>query len=157
MPMPPAYITFKLHGYKSTASVVRSVYYNSNACRFSMRAPEWMSNEMARLTSKLERYKPMGSGYNRIQSIRLSKSVTQMLNNPLPKAATNSTVNAIREEESSFTTPRRRGVLSRSESQWEEVYPAVKFSRQQSNESANSLDSRDIKFTHYRNCSTRIT
>ncbi|EDW64115.1 uncharacterized protein [Drosophila virilis] len=122
-----------------------------------MRAPEWMSSEMARLTSKLERYKPINSGYNRIQSIRLSKSVTQMLNNPLPKTATNSTVNTIREEESSFTTPRRRGVLSRSESQWEEVYPAVKFSRQQSNESANSLDSRDIKFTHYRNCSTRIT
>ncbi|XP_023170740.2 uncharacterized protein LOC111599342 [Drosophila hydei] len=128
-----------------------------------MRAPEWMSTEMARLTSKLERYKPIGSGYNRIQSIRLSKSVTQMLNNPLPSAATRvSTVKASQKpsrdhQESSFTTPRRRGVLSRSESQWEEVYPAIKFNRQQSNESANSLDSSDSKFMHYRNCSTRIT
>jgi len=34
-----------------------------------MRAPEWMSNEMARFTHKLERYKPTNSGYNRIQSI----------------------------------------------------------------------------------------
>ncbi|KAM8716970.1 hypothetical protein ACLKA7_003785 [Drosophila subpalustris] len=125
-----------------------------------MRAPEWMSNEMARLTHKLERYKPTNSGYNRIQSIRLSKSVIQMLNNPLPAAGA-STVNATQidsqQQESSFTTPRRRGVLSRSESHWEEVYPAVKFSRQQSNESASSLDSTESKFTHYRNCSTRIT
>ncbi|KAH8376904.1 hypothetical protein KR093_002072 [Drosophila rubida] len=124
-----------------------------------MRTPEWMSNEMARLTLKLERYKPTNSGYNRIQSIRLSKSVTQMLNNPLPTAA--NTVNATQrdsqQQESSFTTPRRRGVLSRSESHWEEVYPAVKFSRQQSHESASSDDSTENKFTHYRNCSTRIT
>ncbi|KAH8271868.1 hypothetical protein KR044_008416 [Drosophila immigrans] len=124
-----------------------------------MRTPEWMSNEMARLTLKLERYKPTNSGYNRIQSIRLSKSVTQMLNNPLPTAANtvNVTQRDSQQQESSFTTPRRRGVLSRSESHWEEVYPAVKFSRQQSNESASSVDSADNKFTHYRNCSTRIT
>ncbi|EDW11156.1 uncharacterized protein LOC6575709 [Drosophila mojavensis] len=128
-----------------------------------MRAPEWMSTEMARLTSKLERYKPTGSGYNRIQSIRLSKSVTQMLNNPLPNAATRAnTMKASQrqpsgQQEDAFTTPSRRGVLSRSESQWEEVYPAIKFNRQQSSDSANSLDSSDSKFTHYRNCSTRIT
>lgn len=130
-----------------------------------MRAPEWMSNEMARLTLKLERYKPTGSGYNRIQSIRLSKSVTQMLNNPLPASTAAGTVSAMRkdtQQESSFTTPCRRGVLSRSESQWEEVYPAVKFCRQFSNESAHSQDSNtshynENKFTHYRNCSTRIT
>ncbi|XP_062141554.1 uncharacterized protein LOC133849465 [Drosophila sulfurigaster albostrigata] len=119
-----------------------------------MRAPEWMSNEMARLTLKLERYKPTNSGYNRIQSIRLSKSVQHMLNNPLPVA---NSVRDSRQQESTFTTPRRRGVLSRSESHWEEVYPAVKFSRQQSNESASSADSTENKFTHYRNCSTRIT
>ncbi|KAH8325973.1 hypothetical protein KR067_011148 [Drosophila pandora] len=112
-----------------------------------MRAPEWMSNEISRFTSKLERYKPTGSGYNRIQSIRLSKSVTQMLNNPMPAAQ--------KDQESSFTTPRRRGVLSRSESEWEEVYPAVKFVRQQSSESASSGES-EIRFTHYRNCATRI-
>ncbi|KAH8409545.1 hypothetical protein KR222_008172 [Zaprionus bogoriensis] len=121
-----------------------------------MRAPEWMSSEMARLTLKLERYKPTGSGYNRIQSIRLSKSVTQMLNNPLPGAA-----QTIQQESSFTTTPRRRGVLSRSESQWEEVYPAVKFCRQISTDSANSQESSascsDSKFMHYRNCSTRIT
>ncbi|EDW03912.1 GH11505 [Drosophila grimshawi] len=134
-----------------------------------MRAPEWMSNEMARLTLKLERYKPTGSGYNRIQSMRLSKSVTQMLNNPLPPAAasasagsTTSTVITLRknaqQQESTFTTPRRRGVLSRSESEWEEVYPAVKLGRQQHcNERAKSVDCSDYKFTHYRNCSTRIT
>ncbi|KAH8413428.1 hypothetical protein KR009_010998 [Drosophila setifemur] len=111
-----------------------------------MRAPEWMSNEISRLTSKMERYKPAGCGYNRIQSIRLAKSVTQMLNNPMPK---------LQDQESSFTTPRRRGVLSRSESEWEEVYPAVNLSRQQSTESASSGDS-EIRFTHYRNCATRI-
>jgi len=126
-----------------------------------MRAPEWMSNEMARFTHKLERYKPTNSGYNRIQSIRLSKSVTQMLNNPLPAPAARE-VNVTQkdtqlQQDGSFTTPRRRGVLSRSESHWEEVYPAIKFSRQQSNESAASLDSIENKFTHYRNCSTRIT
>ncbi|XP_068144743.1 uncharacterized protein [Drosophila tropicalis] len=126
-----------------------------------MRAPEWMSSEMARLTSKLERYKPTGSGYNRIQSIRLSKSVTQMLNNPLPMgnlvAATGPAASHQEhgQQESSFATPRRRGVLSRTESEWEEVYPAVKFSRQHSLESASSLDN-EIKFTHYRNCATRI-
>ncbi|XP_034098544.1 uncharacterized protein LOC132798697 [Drosophila nasuta] len=123
-----------------------------------MRAPEWMSNEMARLTLKLERYKPTNSGYNRIQSIRLSKSVQHMLNNPLPVAnSVNATQRDSQQQESTFTTPRRRGVLSRSESHWEEVYPAVKFSRQQSNESASSADSTENKFTHYRNCSTRIT
>ncbi|KAI8041878.1 uncharacterized protein LOC128262710 [Drosophila gunungcola] len=118
-----------------------------------MRAPEWMSTEMARLTSRLERYKPTGSGYNRIQSIRLSKSVTQMLNNPMPPAPAAAT--ARMQQESSFTTPRRRGVLSRSESEWEEVYPAVKFVRQESSESATSEDS-ELRFTHYRNCATRI-
>lgn len=131
-----------------------------------MGASEWMSNEMARLTLKLERYKPTNSGYNRIQSIRLSKSVTHMLNNPLPASTAAGTVRASRkdaqQQESSFTTPRRRGVLSRSESEWEEVYPAVKFCRQSSNESAHSQDSstssyNENKFTHYRNCSTRIT
>ncbi|ALC38218.1 CG34134 [Drosophila busckii] len=123
-----------------------------------MRAPEWMSAEIERLTLKLERYKPAGSGYSRIQSIRLSKSVTQMLNNPLPTAA--ATVTTARRKdvtpESSSLTPRRRGVLSRSESEWEEVYPAVKFNRQLSKESSSSLDSDESKFTHYRNCSTRI-
>ncbi|XP_002133063.3 uncharacterized protein [Drosophila pseudoobscura] len=118
-----------------------------------MRAPEWMSKEMALLTLKLERYKPVGSGYNRIQSIRLSQSVTQMLNNPLPVVPAASTARS--PQDSSFTTPRRRGVLSRSNSEWEEVYPAVKLCRQQSTESASSLDS-ELKFTHYRNCSTRI-
>ncbi|XP_034474354.1 uncharacterized protein LOC117781663 isoform X2 [Drosophila innubila] len=125
-----------------------------------MRAPEWMSNEMARLTHKLERYKPTNSGYNRIQSIRLSKSVTHMLNNPLPAAAVNTdkvTPMDTPKPESSCTAPRLRGVLSRSESHWEEVYPTVKFSRQQSNESASSLDTTEKKFSHYRNCSTRIT
>ncbi|XP_017047903.1 uncharacterized protein LOC108092700 [Drosophila ficusphila] len=118
-----------------------------------MRAPEWMSTEMARLTSRLERYKPAGSGYNRIQPIRLSKSVTQMLNNPMPQASAAATART--QQESSFTTPRRRGVLSRSESEWEEVYPAVKFARQGSSESACSADS-ELRFTHYRNCATRI-
>ncbi|BFF94784.1 uncharacterized protein DMAD_12318 [Drosophila madeirensis] len=118
-----------------------------------MRAPEWMSSEMARLTLKLERYKPVGSGYNRIQSIRLSKSVTQMLNNPLPVVLAASTARS--PQESSLKTPRQRGVLSRSDSEWEEVYPAVKLCRQHSTESASSLDS-ELKFTHYRNCSTRI-
>ncbi|XP_017024020.1 uncharacterized protein [Drosophila kikkawai] len=125
-----------------------------------MRAPEWMTNEMARLTSRLERYKPAGSGYNRIQSIRLSKSVMQMLNNPMPVAsaanAANPTTVRTHQQESSFATPhRRRGVLSRSESQWEEVYPVVNISRQQSSESACSGDS-ELQFTHYRNCATRI-
>ncbi|KAH8250677.1 hypothetical protein KR038_002131 [Drosophila bunnanda] len=124
-----------------------------------MRAPEWMTNEMARLTSRLERYKPAGSGYNRIQSIRLSKSVTQMLNNPMPVSsanAANTTTVRTQQQESSFTTPhRRRGVLSRSESQWEEVYPVVNISRQQSSDSASSRDS-EFQFTHYRNCATRI-
>ncbi|XP_016961882.1 uncharacterized protein LOC108032532 [Drosophila biarmipes] len=118
-----------------------------------MRAPEWMSTEMARLTSRLERYKPSGSGYNRIQSIRLSKSVMQMLNNPMPPPAAAATART--QQESSFTTPRRRGVLSRSESEWEEVYPAVKISRQESSESAASEDS-ELRFNHYRNCATRI-
>ncbi|XP_030383998.1 uncharacterized protein LOC115631412 [Scaptodrosophila lebanonensis] len=115
--------------------------------------PEWMTNEMARLTVKLERYKPAGRGYNRMQSIRLSKSVTHMLNNPLPNSVPSIPQDDSRGEQ---TATRTRGVLSRSESQWEEVYPTIKFSRQHSNESASSIDS-DSKFTHYRNCSTRIT
>lgn len=119
----------------------------------TMRAPEWMSNEMARLTSRLERYKPTGSGYNRIQSIRLSKSVTQMLNNPMPPAPAAATARS--QPESSFTTPRRRGVLSRTQSEWEEVYPVVKFNRQGSSESDMSEDN-ELRFTHYRNCATRI-
>jgi len=118
-----------------------------------MRAPEWMSTEMARLTSRLERYKPTGSGYNRIQSIRLSKSVIQMLNNPMPLPPAAAT--ARMQQESSLATPRRRGVLSRSESEWEEVYPAVKINRQDSSESATSEDS-ELRFNHYRNCATRI-
>ncbi|KAH8352511.1 hypothetical protein KR084_004588 [Drosophila pseudotakahashii] len=119
-----------------------------------MRAPEWMSSEMARITSKLERIKPTGSGYNRIQSIRLSKSVTQMLNNPMPPSPAAATART-QQQESSFATPRRRGVLSRSESEWEEVYPAVKISRQESSESSTSEDS-ELRFNHYRNCATRI-
>lgn len=113
---------------------------------------KWMSHEMERLSSKWERYKPTGSGYNRIHSIRLSKSVTHMLNNPLPA-----------EDRLGKPTHRKlsqgtKSVLGCSQLECEEVYPTVNVSRQKS-----QLDLSDDghhatqQFTYYRNCSTRVT
>ncbi|XP_075150848.1 uncharacterized protein LOC142224956 [Haematobia irritans] len=113
---------------------------------------KWMSNEMERLSSKWERYKPACSGYNRIHSIRLSKSVTHMLNNQL-SAQDRLECGSV----ASVSTNKQRRpssqVLSRNQSSWEEVYPEV---RMQCHESESTND-QTHKFTYYRNCSTRIT
>lgn len=108
---------------------------------------KWMSHEIERLSSKWQRYKPTGSGYNRIHSVRLSKSVTQMLNNPLPP-----------EDRLGRPTTRRlsqgsKGVLGCSQSEWEEVHPNARVNRPgcQDNAAINS------QFTHYRSCATRVT
>lgn len=132
---------------------------------------QWMTNEMERLSSKLERYKPAGSGYNRIQPVRLSKSVTQMLNNPLPvedqigrPATTKRSSLKDRSSDATSTARRTKGVLSRTSSEWEEVYPVVHFKRcsvSELNVPVDNCMANDITttgdFTHYRNCSTRIT
>ncbi|XP_073822454.1 uncharacterized protein [Musca autumnalis] len=117
---------------------------------------EWMSNEMERLSLKWERYKPACSGYNRIHSVRLSKSVTHMLNNPLPAE------DRLGGSCSSATSMQRVGangapcsqVLSRSPSSWEEVYPTVRITRQDSEGESKETAQ---KFAYYRNCSTRVT
>lgn len=114
---------------------------------------KWMSNEMERLSSKWERYKPACSGYNRIHSIRLSKSVTHMLNNPLPAqdrlgGSQRSTISTQRRGSGGTANNR---VLSRSPSSWDEVYPTVRMQRQDSEVDAAQ------KFAYYRNCSTRVT
>ncbi|KAI8125810.1 hypothetical protein FF38_09434 [Lucilia cuprina] len=110
---------------------------------------QWMTNEIERLSSKWQRYKPTGSGYNRIQSVRLSKSVTHMLNNPLPP------------EDRLGKPPTRRlsqgskGVLSCSPSEWEEVYPNVNVNRPGLTQDVEM--SQPQTFTYYRNCATRVT
>ncbi|XP_005186948.1 uncharacterized protein LOC131803046 [Musca domestica] len=114
---------------------------------------EWMSNEMERLSLKWERYKPACSGYNRIHSVRLSKSVTHMLNNPLPAE------DRLGGSCSSTTSMQRSAsqtsqVLSRSPSSWEEVYPTVRITRQ---DSEGERKESAQKFAYYRNCSTRVT
>ncbi|KAI9578669.1 protein Tob1 [Glossina fuscipes] len=113
---------------------------------------EWMSNEIERFSSKLERYKPTGSGYNRIQPIRLSKSVVHMLNNPMPNRSNqieqSSQVRTditqreqqppqqghLPQQPSPPPPPpayqhhqRSRGVLSLTPNEWEEMYPTVEF------------------------------
>uniref|UniRef100_A0A1B0G0Q7 Uncharacterized protein n=1 Tax=Glossina morsitans morsitans TaxID=37546 RepID=A0A1B0G0Q7_GLOMM len=110
---------------------------------------EWMNNEIERFSSKLERYKPTGSGYNRIQPIRLSKSVVHMLNNPMPNRSNQLEQSSQvrrditqREQQSPqegqlphepSSAPayqhhqRSRGVLSLTPSEWEEMYPTVDF------------------------------
>ncbi|XP_037960864.1 uncharacterized protein LOC119689972 [Teleopsis dalmanni] len=115
---------------------------------------KWMTGEMERLSLKFERYKPTGSGYNRIQPILLSRSVTQMLNNPLPVVHQigSTATHSIHHE----TSTRPRGVLSRTPSEWEEVYPVVKFSRVNSDE-LSPTNEVNKKFVFYRNCSTRLT
>ncbi|XP_065355464.1 uncharacterized protein LOC135949930 [Calliphora vicina] len=110
---------------------------------------QWMTNEIERLSSKWQRYKPTGSGYNRIQSVRLSKSVTQMLNNPLPP-----------EDRLGKPTPRRssqgtKGVLGCSQSEWEEVYPNLNVNRPGLQDDVDNLQPQ--QFAYYRNCSTRVT
>ncbi|KAM7351119.1 uncharacterized protein ACRADG_004096 [Cochliomyia hominivorax] len=110
---------------------------------------KWMSHEIERLSSKWQRYKPSGSGYNRIHSVRLSKSVTHMLNNPLPP-----------EDRMGKPTARRLShgavVLGCSQSEWEEVYPNVNVKRPGYQDSPAS-NPQTPQFAYYRNCSTRIT
>ncbi|XP_061387330.1 uncharacterized protein LOC133322349 [Musca vetustissima] len=117
---------------------------------------EWMSNEMERLSLKWERYKPACSGYNRIHSVRLSKSVTHMLNNPLPAEDRlgGSSSSSMSSSMQRGGTAQSSQVLSRSPSSWEEVYPTVRITRQDSEgERKDSVQ----KFAYYRNCSTRVT
>lgn len=108
---------------------------------------KWMSHEIERLSSKWQRYKPAGSGYNRIHSVRLSKSVTHMLNNPLPP-----------EDRLGKPTQRRssqgaKGVLACSPAEWEEVSPNVRCPGMQE----DSKNSQPPQFAYYRSCATRIT
>nr|XP_036224298.1 uncharacterized protein LOC106619397 [Bactrocera oleae] len=122
---------------------------------------KWMSDEMARLSTKLARYKPSCNGYNRIQPVLLSRSVTQMLNNPLPvedQIGSTITAAASQQQPQQKQQPqghgRTKGVLSRSEAEWEEVYPTVQFGRSEHCEVNGKKAER--KFAYYRNCSTRI-
>ncbi|XP_050318670.1 uncharacterized protein LOC126752137 [Bactrocera neohumeralis] len=120
---------------------------------------KWMSDEMARLSTKFARYKPSCNGYNRIQPVLLSRSVTQMLNNPLPvEDQIGSTMTAASQQQPQQKQQqahgRPKGVLSRSEAEWEEVYPTVQFGRSEHCEADGKKAER--KFAYYRNCSTRI-
>ncbi|XP_013104287.1 uncharacterized protein LOC106084886 [Stomoxys calcitrans] len=115
---------------------------------------KWMSNEMERLSSKWERYKPACSGYNRIHSARLSKSVTHMLNNPLPaqdRLGCSSSASAAANKQRRHSNGQ---VLSRRQPEWEEVYPDVRY---QCQDVDNESEEKAQKFAYYRNCSTRIT
>ena len=110
---------------------------------------KWMSHEIERLSSKWQRYKPAGSGYNRIHSVRLSKSVTHMLNNPLPP-----------EDRLGKPTQRRlsqgsKVVLGCSQSEWEEVYPNLNVNRPGVPD--DTKNSQPQQFAYYRSCATRIT
>ncbi|XP_054743508.1 uncharacterized protein LOC129248098 [Anastrepha obliqua] len=128
---------------------------------------KWMSDEMERLSTKFARYKPSCNGYNRIQPVLLSRSVTQMLNNPLPvEDQIGSTMMASQQHQKQQQHNqyqhqqqqghvRPKGVLSRSEAEWEEVYPTVQFSRSDCCEQDGKTTQR--KFAYYRNCSTRIS
>uniref|UniRef100_A0A0K8UUR8 Uncharacterized protein n=1 Tax=Bactrocera latifrons TaxID=174628 RepID=A0A0K8UUR8_BACLA len=120
---------------------------------------KWMSDEMARLSTKFARYKPSCNGYNRIQPVLLSRSVTQMLNNPLPvedQIGSNMTATSQQQpqQKQQQSHGRPKGVLSRSEADWEEVYPTVQFGRSEHCEADAKKAER--KFAYYRNCSTRI-
>ena len=122
-----------------------------------------MNCNMERLSTKLERLKPSCSGYNRIQPVLLSRSVTQMLNNPLPvdnqmgrQKISRQLVVDTKKAEKDQNFERCKGVLSITDVEWEEVYPTVKYKRNsigyesEANEGAK-------KFTFYRSCSTRLT
>ncbi|XP_011190128.1 uncharacterized protein LOC105217023 [Zeugodacus cucurbitae] len=122
---------------------------------------KWMSDEMARLSTKFARYKPSCNGYNRIQPVLLSRSVTQMLNNPLPvEDQIGSTMTAGQQQQHQPQQRqqqghvRPKGVLSRSEAEWEEVYPTVQFGTMEHCKADGKTTER--KFAYYRNCSTRI-
>ncbi|XP_036329552.1 uncharacterized protein LOC118741685 [Rhagoletis pomonella] len=126
---------------------------------------KWMSDEMERLSIKFARYKPSCNGYNRIQPVLLSRSVTQMLNNPLPvedqigttmmtsQQLTDKQKQQPHQQQQGYVRP--KGVLSRPEAEWEEVYPTVQFGRSECREQEGKAVER--KFTYYRNCSTRIS
>ncbi|CAD7000447.1 unnamed protein product [Ceratitis capitata] len=120
-----------------------------------------MSDEMERLTMRFARYKPSCNGYNRIQPVLLSRSVTQMLNNPLPVedqiGSTMSTgQQANKCQQQGHNQPqtqgyvRPKGVLSRPEAEWEEVYPTVQFGRSESPCEKNGKKT-ERKFAYYRN------
>ncbi|XP_067626153.1 uncharacterized protein [Eurosta solidaginis] len=129
---------------------------------------KWMSNGMERLSIRLARYKPSCNGYNRIQPVLLSRSVTQMLNNPLPvedqigsiMTATNQQQQQqVSQQQTHQGCVRPKGVLSRPDAEWEEVYPTVQFSRCEDYCEGKAVESStaERKFAYYRNCSTRLS
>lgn len=51
---------------------------------FCVRGQKWVCSEVERISQRLEKYKTGYNGYNRIQPILMSKTVTSMLNNSIP-------------------------------------------------------------------------
>lgn len=114
----------------------------------------WVNEEIERIAMRLERYKTANSGYNKIESVIISPSVTSILSNPRPTdnqvAGTGTGSGA-----GTGASAHPRGILSRACSETDEIYSNISYNSSAISEKEESPVPK--KFVHYRSCATRIT
>ncbi|XP_058977413.1 uncharacterized protein LOC131802075 [Musca domestica] len=89
---------------------------------------KWMTNEVERLSSKLKHLMPGCSGYNRIQSMGVSKSVRYTVNAPYQIDMRSGGVSGARISSNKKSTHRRQPnvhILDCPLSNWDMLYPST--------------------------------